>query len=493
MKSKSQKASDENTIIKEATAYSGVQYFSQFILGIRGFIIAKFLGPSLYGVWTMFKTLIATTKYSSLGTSYAMTRDVPYNIGTNKSENNVILQKNVLSMRVMISTIACLILFILSFTKKYKGYQVEIVILGMVYIIQNIYNYIQEKLKSETKIITLSKYDLAFAILNTLFGISLLFFLRISGLLFGMFLSYVVLLIAAMKKEEIALSFGFQKSSLFSLIKTGMPIMMIYVSFYLMNNIDKIFVFAFLGSTLTGYYGLASFISAIVNYIPATITTVLFPRMMQKLGRTKSRKAIEEYFSKPIFIISLLMPVILGIFYILIDLPIIYLLPKYIPAIDAIRVLILTLFFPSILFIPINILIAFNKQKMYMIISFFLILFQAALQYHGIKLGYGITGVAAATGISFFAASLLSNMMVMRLFKRSAADMAMHSLKTYLPFVYSIFGLYISYILTAGISGILLKGLSSTLIFIILMMPFLIYLNNKTRIANKVIASFLLK
>src|SRR4030067_2974615 len=71
----------EGEIIRDATALSVTLYFSQALYMVRGFIIAHVLGPSAYGVWSIFRIFLSSAPYFGLGVQQAMTREIPLSMG----------------------------------------------------------------------------------------------------------------------------------------------------------------------------------------------------------------------------------------------------------------------------------------------------------------------------------------------------------------------------------------------------------------------------
>lgn len=481
---------NEHSIIKEASVYSFSKYFAEIFLALKGFIIATFLGPSLYGLWSFIKTIIFSAKYFSFGTSDAMLRQIPLNKGKKEFDKNYKIKQTSLTFRLLVSFIVCFIIIILSFTNKINEYKIETQLLGIVFIFQSIYYYSLDKFRSETKIIQLSKMEFFYALLTTILGISLLLISKVQGLLLSLIITHTILFFYLWKNKDLLFDFMIEFKLLKKLFRIGFPITVLILCIYLMQNMDKILIYIFLGNTMTGYYGLASFLLNIINYIPLTLSTVLFPRMMYKFGKTNNRNEIEEYFHRPMELVSGIMPLILGLLFINIDLAITFFLPEYIPSINTIRILIIGLYFYSILSIPINILIAFNKQKQFMYISIIILIIQVVLQFLAIKLGYNIIGVAIVTGFIFFLSSFLAIIYTLFLFRKSAVKIMKTLGEISLPFFYQIVILAVLYLVNIPLNNLILKNLVLSVLFIILMMPLLVYVNSRSNILKKIIPVF---
>ena len=479
----------ESEIIKETTAYTASSYASQAVLMLRGFLIARVLGPSLYGVWTIMRIFFRSSHYLSCGTTSAMVRQVPYEIGRGNKDYPLILQQNSISWHLLISSIVSACVFILSFTDLISNFTSEMRIMGIVFILHTIHLFIPFKLISEKKILLLSKYNFCYAILNTIFGISLLFPFRINGLLAGMALSHLTLIIYLLKRGDLSLRLQLDQVVLKDLMRKGFPIIILFTSFFLMYNIDKIIVFILLGSTMTGYYGLASFISGIINFIPVAVTNVLLPRMMYHYGRTQERSAIEEYFTKPIVLLSGIIPIILGLIFININIIIIALLPQYIPSITVLQILIIGLYFAALWGIPTNMLIAFNKQKKLMWLFLGLVMLGALLDITIIIMGIEIIGVALSTVLIFLIASVLTNAYTLFSLRKNVIGILFTLLQIYAPFFYMLCGLGIICLIDVP-NKIMVTNSIRSLLFVLYSIPLIVYVNKQTDIINKIVKAF---
>ncbi|HSR16483.1 MAG TPA: oligosaccharide flippase family protein, partial [Ignavibacteriaceae bacterium] len=319
----------EGGIIKDAAALGSTLYFSQALYMVRGFIIAHVLGPSAYGVWSIFRTVFNSAPFLGFGAQEAMVREVPFSMGKGKEEEAPVIIQTSLSWNMLLTASISAIAFILSFTPIIREYNAEIRLAGLVFVLNGIHLFMQPKLKSEKKIILLSKYLLSYAILNFIFGLAFLFFLEIQGLLLGMITSQLLLLAFLISKGYLSLHLSLNTKVLQKLLGIGFPIMIISSLFYLMRNIDKFIVITLLGKETGGYYALAAFISSVVRHISYSTSSVLLPRAMYAYGKTRNIKDLETYYTMPMAIFAGFVPVILGLIYINIGAVVNLFLPKY--------------------------------------------------------------------------------------------------------------------------------------------------------------------
>jgi O-antigen/teichoic acid export membrane protein len=68
----------EEKTVRHILLLTSSTVLTQILLILRGFIMAKFLGPSLYGLWHGLRVIINNSDYSTLGIYDGMKREVPY-------------------------------------------------------------------------------------------------------------------------------------------------------------------------------------------------------------------------------------------------------------------------------------------------------------------------------------------------------------------------------------------------------------------------------
>ena len=476
-------------IIGDATALGGTLYFSQALYIIRGFIIAQVLGPSMYGVWSLFRSSLSIAPYFGLGTQQAMSREVPLSIGEgNKQKKSNIIQTS-LSWNILLTSIIMVLAFIISFAGFADGYRIEIRLAGILFVLNAVHLFMQPKFKSEQKIFLLSKYIFSYAVLNTAFGLIFLFYFKLNGLLLGMIIAQLILLIYLIINHHLSLHLYIDKNILTELFRIGFPIMILWLMVFLIGNTDKFIVFIVLGKTKAGYYGLATFVSSMVSYISYSITTVIFPRMMYTYGKTGEKKHIEKYFNKPMVVLTGIIPVLLGIIYINIEAIINWVLPQYKPGITALHILIVALFFSSIWGLPTNLLIAFNKQKKFMYMTLVVLVFGIIFDIVIIRMGFGMNGVALVTTFIFFLASALANGYALYSLKNNVQQILRNLFVIYLPFIYSFAGMF--FIISISLSkNILFENLFKSIIFLLYSSPLILYTEKKSNIMNKMLSAF---
>jgi O-antigen/teichoic acid export membrane protein len=229
---------------------------------------------------------------------------------------------------------------------------------------------------------------------------------------------------------------------------------------------------------------LASFLSQVIGYIPGAINVVLFPRIMHTLGQSNDRQEIEKYYTAPVLLVACTMPVMIGVFYLNIDLAIIYILPKYIPAIAVLKIFILGLFFFTVWGTPRNLLIAFGKQRQTLVMVLFFLALGTTADIGVIKVGLGIEGVAMASLLIFALIALAANAYVLVCLGKDRREIHAFLFKIYSPFIYALTGLVLLDAIHFGLHPVF-GNLIRSLLYLIYMLLLILGVEKRSGIFRK--------
>lgn len=474
-------SAEREAIIREATAFSLASYVFQLISVLRGFVIAWFLGPAMYGVWNIFKTFLETGNYVAAGSSQAVTRELPFNKAQGRDRQNQLISQSTIALVFWVSLPIALLALAFSFMDSAATYRTPIRIGAFAFVLNALHLYVPNQLKGEKKIFLLALYYIGYALLNAVFGLLLMLVWGISGLLLGMMAANLVLIAWLLYRQHLPFGFALRWDISRGLIAIGFPILFVAVAPKLMVSLDKIIVFWLLDSTATGFYSMAAFFSETINYIPLALATVLFPRLMYQKGKGADLSQMGYLYDKPMVLLSWLIPILLGLLILTIGVVIRYLLPEYLPAVPVLQVLLAGLFFTVIWSVPRGLLVVFDKQRIFIVAIPLLLLLGSLMNIAAIKLGYGITGVAYASVVFYFMVSTLANIYALGILQKSSRQIAITLVQIHLPFVYAMTGvLLLQHFLSND--NELLESMLRSAVFLLFCLPMVVYADRRLQL-----------
>jgi O-antigen/teichoic acid export membrane protein len=400
---------NKSTILSDTRWLAGSLYLSKVISLPCSIFMARFLGPSLYGTWNALRLILRYAAFLQLGMFDGMTREIPYCKGRNNYDLIGLYRSNVFSISLLISIFVAIILALYAFVFGSFNdpiIQIGIGVMAFILVFYHLYGFYEYLLKAEQDFKTLSKVKIFYTaggpflqvISVLLWGIYGLFFATLS-INIGIFLYIYVLKPISLKWPSL--------KYLIPLSRTGLPMMLNGMADILLYTSDRIMILAFLGTTELGYYAAATLAASFVDFIPTALQNVLLPKIMHQRGINEEHANLGKYWLEPIYILSYLLPVFVGVGWLISPIILNIFLPKYIPGLLALKILVFGMCFSSILALSKNLFVALNKQFRVLLAFIGASVVSIVLNYSLLKIGLGITGVAIASSSSFFILSIV--------------------------------------------------------------------------------------
>ena len=390
--------------VRQISLFTVSRYLSEGLFAVRGFFLASLLSPYTFAIWTQMRLVITFLQFIRLGTNEALVRDYPYHKGRNSQETAQNLADVVSGFNLLTAAVAILVVglyFLLgrsmtSLDEKRLWY-----LWLLLFFLNQIYWFLQCKLQATQQFVKVGKMIVGFSLLSTAGGILCAYLYGFAGFLIALIFSYLGMILYVSGADPKEFKPSWDTASALTLIRTGFPIMASGALFILLLNVDKIIIWIFMQRQDLGIYAIQSYITNFIMLAPGAVAMVLFPSMMEQIGKSNSYESIENYLTHPTLILAYYACPVLAALFFLLPLPIQWLLPHYAPAIQPGQILIIASFFVIVSRMPIAILVSLNKQNRLMLISLAAVLFTAAADWLFLKSGYGISGVAAGSALGF--------------------------------------------------------------------------------------------
>jgi len=388
-----------------------VEHVAQFSLGsfvanvgqvVNGYFGALLLGPTVWGVWQSAKVIRMYASYTGLGVANGMYREVPLSKG--KADiNDVILSRDVaFTFCLFVGVLTAIAIFGTSFIIQVREeFLISLRFISGMVMMQFIGGMYNLWFKANNRFEVVSLVSVIQGIGNIV-AISLIFLFSLNGFLTGQFLCLVIINIIYYLNCNGQMKIKWHFPTLKKLVLIGLPIMLIALSGFLFITTDRLIILATLGFKNLGFYSLAGFVFTPCMMIISSANSVMFPRFCERYGQTGSKRSLLPYITKPIGVLSLSIPILVGIIFLVTPLFVKYLLPEYQTGIIPAQILIFGLVFYAMVGMIGNFLITIDRQALYFIIMLSCVSLNFLLSYGLIKAGFGIAGVAIGTSVSYF-------------------------------------------------------------------------------------------
>ena len=363
-------------------------------------MVAGILGPTIWGVWNLLNISILYRGAITFGIDNGMSRELPILLGKGKLLEAESLNNSAFTAILIISMLACaLFLIILRYINE--GLEFSYILMCILFMSFQGYHFYTYTLKCYSRFDQVSAIQAVFSLLFPLITIPLSYLYSFNGFLLGYSIALIVSCYSIFFKNKINFSLNINYVQLYNLIKIGFPIMLVGISYAILNTVDRWMISLFLGVEELGYYSMSIIVFSALILLPRIISQQIYPRMAYNWGADKSIYSMKALIRKQsLYSFYLIIPISV-ILYVFTPLLIRMWLPEYINGIDSARFIIL-----GAIFMPLsagwgNFLNIINKQIYYLYIIIIAIVINIISNFILIKLGYGIEGVAWGTVVSY--------------------------------------------------------------------------------------------
>lgn len=386
--------------------YTFASLIVQAITVVVSILSRLFLGPFQMGIWAFIQVLLTYSDYVSLGTNNAIAREIPFYLGAKNYKKARELKDIVFSFCLCMSFFVGLGFIVFAFIRKdflpqelFYG----LLLTAVLVMLQRVNNLFIEILRSFRKFSLLSQQMILSALVNSVLVIILAYQFKIYGFVIAMCLSLAFNVVYLSLKGKLRFQFRINWKELRHLISYGTPLMLIGVMNSVLLTFDRLVITRFLGFDALGLYTIAIMACTYVYSIPNAMGIVIMPNIQERYGAAQDEHVLLGYAAKWARIYRDLMPVLIGLAWILTPFLIRMVLPKFEGGIGAMKYLVLSVYFISIYSPYEHFLIAAKRQWIIFPILLTSFLIIAGLSFLVIKNGLGIEGMGLSmTVMTFF-------------------------------------------------------------------------------------------
>ncbi len=390
---------------------------------INSVALRSFMGPAAMGIWNILQVILGYCGYSSFGTTKAMARDYPVLRGRGHSEKAEHLKDVTLTFSMLMSVIPAAIILgvvILRWDHIENPFRSGLLFLIPFLFMQRFYDLILTLLQSDKKFEILSRL----MIVNAVGGLAVtLFFVvwwNIYGLMFGTVLLTGSCFFYVHKCHPYRFRFYWNLEELLRQLKLGIPLLTVTFLGQFFKSMDRLIIAKQLGFYDVGLYSITMMASAYISSIPMKFQNVLYPNMLQKFGKTDSASAVQGYLIKPSLIFSIFIPFMSGITIFLMPLVIHLFLSEFSSGIAPMKIYLVSIYFMILTSFSYNFLITIDKYMIAIPITLLSIALNYVLNMAFLAQGWGLTGIAVGTTISYIFRGIVTYFFAMRSVKTPA-------------------------------------------------------------------------
>jgi O-antigen/teichoic acid export membrane protein len=427
-------------LLRDTVGYSASALVAQGIGLVTGLWVARLMSPADMGIWNFVSLVLIYGAYVDFGVLSAMGRDLPFQLGQGHTAEAERLEGAARTATLAGAGLAAFALIVISpfvFVDS-PATQTGLRLMALVLVLQQAYTFHRTVLRAHNKFPELSRQQALMAVITAGCALAGVAWWGVTGRMAGALAANAAIVAYALARDPWRRLPRFKRGVMWALVRVGVPITLSGFILALVTSVDRVMVKAFLGNEQLGYFGLALLLTSLVSLVPMMASQVLYPRITYHFGQSgRDIGALRPFVLTPPLALACLLPVVIGPVSIALPVIIRLLLPNYVPGIVATRVVVVGIFFYSILGLTDYFLVTIGKLRQYILLGSAALAVNIALDYAAIRMGYGIGGVAVTgTPLTYFLYSTALIGYALSHFTRRPGEWLSYFARLWSPFLY---------------------------------------------------------
>tara|TARA_B100000965_G_C19545148_1_gene737438 strand:- start:3 stop:1295 length:1293 start_codon:yes stop_codon:yes gene_type:complete len=301
---------------------------------LKSFVVARFLGPEVYGILKSIEIIQMLNKFGNLGFKETVIRDgIPY-ITLNEKLKLKKLKNNAFSGEIILSILLVFIGFFSSLFFDNQLIKISIILASLGLFTSKMFGIIKTELTLNRNFDYLSKIILVNGILNTVFIIITVPFFNIYSVLSVPIITSLLIIFYVIYSMGIFFKFEFDKKEFKKIFKVSLPLTASTLSFGIFKYTERILIISFFSLSIVGFFGFAETIANIfITLFIGTVMKVRGLRVFELLSQNKYYEVNKLIIKETSFLIGLSL-IILVILSAALNILIPIILPKWTSAIN---------------------------------------------------------------------------------------------------------------------------------------------------------------
>ncbi|MBI4609473.1 MAG: hypothetical protein HY726_10720 [Candidatus Rokubacteria bacterium] len=391
-------ALDKGRLLREGMFLSGSRLVWAGFGLLRGGVVAALLGPAFYGVVNLVNLVVNYASFSHFGIKTAARREILYFQGKGLHGRAAGIAHVAYRAHLVISVLVAVGLMVSVLSASGEALiRLAFLVAACLIVLLAARTFLEELTYVQKAFALARRFLLLDAWLRTGLIVGSVLVAGLHGVLAAMVVSEILLFFYLLRRVGLPERGDGGRGELRRLLGVGIALFLGDLSLFGLRTADNLMVVTFLTHADWGYYGLVILVVTILTNFLGDFIRVLYPYYQEQYGRQEAIESMAGYVVTPTRIMSVVSALIVGIGFLTVHIPVQVLLPAYLPAVPALRVLLVSVFFVSVTWMHENILVSQDRRAALILTRMALLAAKVAGAYLLLKAGYRLEGVALAS------------------------------------------------------------------------------------------------
>lgn len=397
-------------------------YLSTALLLARGLLLARLLGPASLGVYATVGIVIAYAAYADLGMGRVQSREIPLALGagqTQKAEEWRWYGLVSSTGCALLATAGLAVYVVVRWDSLQPDMRFGLLTACLVLVTSALTAEQQVILRAQQHFGRLNGLLIITAVLSLLAGLVGALLAGVRGVFLGQVVAFACSAGVSVVWGGLPRPMPIRTRFLWRLLKTGVPYAVISLIGYNLINIDQIMAVTLLGADALGVYMPVLYAGSALALFPNALVVATGSRLINRFGQVSTMEAISGLTWRPVKGLSIVMPVLCALTWVLGPWGIEWFLPAYASAIGPLRVYVVGVFFLGLNMGTGSVLFAINKYMYDIPIVVGCIALNVVLDILFVSWAHaGLMGIALGSALTYFVYWMAHTILVHHYFGR---------------------------------------------------------------------------
>lgn len=396
------------SLIADVFRVTGSTFLGQAVGFVAFLVMARQLGPAVYGEWQTLQILVPYLGFVAIGSIQGLHRELPILRGRGDTEQAEHVIQATFSFAGLTSLIASLLLCLAAASGKMRQPLpfglVGLALFCVFDMLAGVYGHI---FRGENRYDLLGRANIVSGLSN-LFYPALAAFWMFRGAVAAQVLGAAAVLIYSAAIYPVRFRFTLPWPLIRKQIAIGFPIMLLTAIALVGRTVDRYLILGFLTPAHLGYYMAASMFFAPLNLIFNGLNAVLYTRQGLSYGKDASDPMVRQLVVRPLEAMAgIVFPAAAAL---AVGLPEVvgFILPKYLPGVVSAQIILLGLSFYLTLSTGASVLFVLGRSYSIYISYAVMILLNGSIGYFFLRNGWGLAGAAIGASSGYIGSGLVT-------------------------------------------------------------------------------------
>ena len=316
---------------------------AQVLQAITGFLVARFLFPNEYGLWSLFAVVLIYSAQLHLGSINLMHKEVPFLLAGKDSAAAQQVTNFAFTLSLTNCVFAAFLICAAALLWRPPSVSLlQLLLLAFLVISQELFVFVNYWLRAYQRFSTLSGYLNLYACCNLALVAGLGWWKHLTGVLLGYVITSAGVALCFMVRQHIRPAYRLRMPEWKSL-GSAFQLLLWTMMFVFLTTLDRVFISWRLGMLALGLFGVSLLLCNLVYNTADVVLQVLFPTASSLAGSRQSAQRIARLLLNSSRTLSYILAVVLGLGFLLLPAMVPVLLPRYTLGIPAARIVCLGL------------------------------------------------------------------------------------------------------------------------------------------------------